>query len=411
MKNIFALFILLVLGSTFILHSCKREDKAIPVAIYNYSFSNECNVPSEVNFENLSIDAEIYRWNFGDNSPIVYEKNPRHVYQNEGVYNVELTAYGNGGMHVEVKVIYIVSSPIITFSANDTIINVNDTVRFTATALSGVLPSAWYWNFGDDSISHEQNPIHTYNLPGLYNVTLTAVNACGSSYIEKKKHITVNSLGSAPTPDFVANTTNITTGQFVNFSDLTINNPTNWNWTFTGAVTANSTIQNPINIQYNIPGDYSVTLTASNIQGSNSITKTQYIHVLNAAPTKVFIKKITIKQMQFPPIAPYIANPYYKITDFSSTVYLDGQSQIIYNISQSNLPISYLISNFQIPTINHIYKIEIWDKKMMPPPPTYVQTGFVQFNIYNFTYGGTTYPTIINVVQSPFNIELELLWQ
>lgn len=408
MKKLLAFFILLIIGSFIVLYSCKREDKAIPVAIYNYSFSNECSVPSEVNFENLSIDAEIYRWNFGDGSPIVYEKNPRHLYQHEGIYNVELTAYGNGGMHVEVKVIYIVSAPIITFSASDTIINANESVQFSATALSGILPSAWYWSFGDDSTSHEQNPIHTYKQPGLYNVTLTAVNACGSAYIEKKKHITVNSLGSAPTPDFVANTTNITTGQLVNFTDLTINNPTNWNWTFAGAVTTNSTQQNPNNIQYNVAGNYSVTLTTSNIHGSNSITKTQYIHVLNAAPTTVFIKKITVKQMGFPPMQSI--NVYYKLTDFSATVYLNGLSQILNNITQANLPIIWNINPmYQIPIINHPYKIELFDKKIMPPVENLA--GSVQFNIYNFTNGGTTYPTVINIIQAPLNIEIELQWQ
>jgi PKD repeat protein len=409
MKKIIVLIIVIFTGSFFILNSCKREDKAIPVAIYDYSFSNECSVPSEVNFENLSIDAEIYRWNFGDSTEIVYEKNPKHLFQHEGIYNVELTAYGNGGMHVEVKVIYIVSSPIITFSANDTVINANESVQFTTTTLSGVLPSAWFWNFGDGTTSNLQNPIHTYITSGLFDVTLTAVNACGSSYIEKKKHITVNSMGSPPTPDFLANTTNITTGQFVNFTDLTINNPTNWNWTFNGAVTPNSTQQNPNNIQYNLAGNYSVTLTASNLQGSNSITKTQYIHVLNNAPSTVFIKKITVKQMGFPPMQ--TVNLYYKLADgINSSIYLNGLSQIVNNITQANLPIIWNINPiYEVVSINYPYKIVLFDKKIMPPGD--LQIGFIQFNIYNFTNNGTTYPTIINLIQSPLNIEIELQWQ
>ncbi len=394
---------------TVILFSCKREEKAIPVAIYDYTYTNECSVPSEVNFENLSLDAEIYRWNFGDGTPIVYEKNPRHLFQQEGVYNVELTAYGNGGMHVEVKSVYIVSSPIITFSASDTIIYANDSVQFTATAISGVLPSAWFWNFGDGVTSISQNPIHKYTSNGLFDVTLTAVNACGSSYVEKKKHITVNSLGSVPTPDFFGIPTNITVGQFVSFTDLTINNPTSWNWTFNGAATTNSTLQNPINIQYNTPGDYSVTLTASNLQGSNSITKSQYIHVLNAAPTMVFIKKITVKQMNFPITPPIFVNLFYKLTNSPPSItYLNGSSQIISALFQSGLPVSWNITPYySLPNLNQNYQISLWDRKGFAPNFTDYAVGYVQFNPSSYP----TYPTTINLIQNNVNIEVELQWQ
>ncbi|MBI5539123.1 MAG: PKD domain-containing protein [Bacteroidia bacterium] len=408
MKKLIPL-IFLGIGLFISIFSCKRDDEPIPVAAYSYTYTQECNIPSEVNFQNLSLDAEIYRWNFDDGSPVVYEKNPKHLFQHEGIYNVELTAYGNGGMHEQIKAIYIVSSPVISFSASDTIINVNGNVLFTGNALSGVLPSAWFWNFGDGTTSNLQNPSHTYLTPGLFDVTLTAVNACGSAYIEKKKHITVNSLGSAPNPDFIANTTNITVGQFVNFTDLTINNPTNWNWTFNGATTVNSTIQNPINIQYNIPGNYNVTLTSSNAQGSNSITKTQYIHVLNTAPTTVFIKKITVKQMNFPPTPPIFVNLFYKLTNSPpSILYLNGLPQIITGLFQSSLPVSWILSpNFQLPVLNQNYQISLWDRKGFAPNYIENPVGFVQFNPANYT----TYPTVINLIQNNINIEIELQWQ
>lgn len=33
--------------------------------------------------------------------------------------------------------------------------------------------TAWHWDFGDGGTSSEQNPLHTYNEPGVYSVTLT----------------------------------------------------------------------------------------------------------------------------------------------------------------------------------------------------------------------------------------------
>jgi uncharacterized membrane protein len=32
--------------------------------------------------------------------------------------------------------------------------------------------SSWKWDFGDNATSNEQNPIHTYEKPGEYVVTL-----------------------------------------------------------------------------------------------------------------------------------------------------------------------------------------------------------------------------------------------
>jgi PKD repeat protein len=65
----------------------------------------------------------------------------------------------------------------------------------------------------------------------------------------------------------------------INFTDLSLNAPTSWSWTFTGGTPASSIAQNPSGIVYNASGTYSVTLTATNANGSNAITKTGYITV------------------------------------------------------------------------------------------------------------------------------------
>ncbi|MFN5793752.1 MAG: GEVED domain-containing protein [Bacteroidota bacterium] len=92
-------------------------------------------------------------------------------------------------------------------------------------------------------------------------------------------------ITTAPEINFVANFVQIPAGSSVNFTDLSTNNPTSWNWSFPGAVTTTSTLQNPANIQYNNPGCYEVTLTATNFIGSNTATATCYI---NVAPAGTF---------------------------------------------------------------------------------------------------------------------------
>jgi PKD repeat protein len=52
-------------------------------------------------------------------------------------------------------------------------------------------PTAWTWDFGDGSASDQQNPAHTYTVPGVYSVTLTAANANGNARESKAGFITV----------------------------------------------------------------------------------------------------------------------------------------------------------------------------------------------------------------------------
>jgi PKD repeat protein len=44
-------------------------------------------------------------------------------------------------------------------------------------------PTFWYWNFGDNSTSTVQNPMHTYVTEGKYTVNLTVKRA---AYINTK---------------------------------------------------------------------------------------------------------------------------------------------------------------------------------------------------------------------------------
>jgi PKD repeat protein len=87
----------------------------------------------------------------------------------------------------------------------------------------------------------------------------------------------------SPVAGFTASTTSVTAGGFINFTDQSTNNPTSWTWTFEGGTPSTSTDQNPSGIQYAIAGTYTVSLAASNGEGSNTIVKTNYISVTPAA--------------------------------------------------------------------------------------------------------------------------------
>lgn len=87
-------------------------------------------------------------------------------------------------------------------------------------------------------------------------------------------------IPQAPLPDFSASDSTICVGQCINYTDLSLNSPTAWTWTFQGANTPNAFVSNPTNICYNTPGTYSVGLTVGNSVGNNSIVKANFITVV-----------------------------------------------------------------------------------------------------------------------------------
>ncbi|MFA6617552.1 MAG: PKD domain-containing protein [Candidatus Neomarinimicrobiota bacterium] len=68
-------------------------------------------------------------------------------------------------------------------------------VHFTDLSQEGVNAIAsWNWQFGDEKSSTAQNPVHAYNVPGDYTVSLTVNDGTGSDTKEIANYIRV--LGS-----------------------------------------------------------------------------------------------------------------------------------------------------------------------------------------------------------------------
>ena len=81
-----------------------------------------------------------------------------------------------------------------------------------------------------------------------------------------------------PVASFTASTTALCVGQSVTFTDTSTNIPFVWNWTITGATPSTSTVQNPTFV-FNTAGNYTVVFTATNYNGSDTVTFTDYITV------------------------------------------------------------------------------------------------------------------------------------
>lgn len=97
-----------------------------------------------------------------------------------------------------------VNPPNANFTANVTNVCVYDYIQFNDTSTSAGTISAWFWLFGDSQDSHIQDPVHYYDTPGTYNVSLWVQDEFGENTTVKYGYINVSDCYSA---DFTANET------------------------------------------------------------------------------------------------------------------------------------------------------------------------------------------------------------
>ncbi len=146
-------------------------------------------------------------------------------------------------------------------------------VQFTDKSLG--IPTSWSWEFGDGGTSTEKNPLHVYENPGVYTVSLTAKNIVSSQKETKKDYIHVFEPVKPPVADFNANPTEGMVPLTVTFTDLSTNDPETWSWLFGDGGTSDE--RNPV-YTYVKEGTYTVNLTVANRAGVSSKEKPEFIH-------------------------------------------------------------------------------------------------------------------------------------
>lgn len=113
-------------------------------------------------------------WNFGDGDfALTFEGTSTHTYLAPGTYTATLTVQPGFDYEVKRDLIVVESvslQPGMTASPSSGVFPL--TVQFED-ATTGTPPTAWSWSFGDGSTSTQQDPVHTYNWPGIYEVSLT----------------------------------------------------------------------------------------------------------------------------------------------------------------------------------------------------------------------------------------------
>jgi PKD repeat protein len=236
-------------------------------------------------FIDMSALASIrsWEWDYGDGETGVVQ-NPIHTYQNEGSYTVTLKSSGH--FYADT----VVMNDLITVGPNPGIpvaafqMSVNEgtaplTVEFTDTSIIGANEPiiAWRWDFGDGSISTQQNPSHTYETIGVYTVTLTVESSIGTDTRVETDVIRVRPAG--PIADFTISAAVGEVPLMVQFADTTVPGSaaiTDWLWNFgDGGTSPNPSPSHT----YDQPGIYTVSLTVTSSVASDTETKVDYVMV------------------------------------------------------------------------------------------------------------------------------------
>ncbi len=172
-----------------------------PVAKFTIENNNVIG-PATISFSNQSENALTYRWDFGDpesgDKNVSTEINPVHTYLKHGQYQVKLTASETvtGKSHeavMEVTILEPVLPPVadFSFSFNGQFAPLD--VAFTNLSMHA---DSYKWSFGDSGSpvneSAGTNPVHRYEKPGTYSITLEAKSSrSGKSHVSIKE-ITVS---------------------------------------------------------------------------------------------------------------------------------------------------------------------------------------------------------------------------
>jgi len=160
---------------------------------------------------------------------------------------------------------------------------------------------------------------------------------------------------STPTADFSADHTTVPITCPVTFTDHSPGVPTSWLWTFEGGNPSSSSLPGPIEVVYETPGVFDVTLTITNEFGSDTKSFNNMITVSNdIVPAVSFIsdQKVvcTGSSVRFTDLSQYCPLSWHWSFSPDDVVFLDGTSSesqhpLVMFPGNSNYTVSLTVSN------------------------------------------------------------------
>ncbi len=212
---------------------------------------------------------------FEDISGIEYNKRDNQLYVVDMGNNV-------------VRVINSDNKPIANFTTNNVSPTKGQTIILRNTSANA--PRNFKWTITPSNYTLQNNSSLTdstiyvsFSQAASYTVKLWVNNIVGSDSMTKSAYISVSTITDKPSVEFTASKTNPTFNEVISLIDLSANEPSSWTWritpnTYLWTNGTDSNSRNP-SVKFTNGSNYTVTLIASNGQGSNQLTKAEYIKV------------------------------------------------------------------------------------------------------------------------------------
>jgi large repetitive protein len=264
-----------------------------PQANFTVSQPNVC-VGSPVTMLNTSIagfnsacnSSTIFNWDFGDGQTLttVTLTSPLHTYTAPGTYTVSLTTTNGCGSTTITRTVCVEIPPVPNFTITpntgcmplvtqttnlSTLTNTCNVTRTWSVIFNGstCLPSTGQFQFTNSTNAGSLNPQITFLQPGTYTVRLTLVNSCGTFFydqpvtVQAPPQLTLNPLpaicaGTAVNPTAVVNNCYEAIDTYV--------------WSFPGGSPTSASTLVPGSVTYPTNGSFTVSLTATNLCGSQT---------------------------------------------------------------------------------------------------------------------------------------------
>ncbi|HWQ67701.1 MAG TPA: PKD domain-containing protein [Methanospirillum sp.] len=208
---------------------------------------------------------ESWIWNFGDNLTAGDER-ATHCYGFNGSYDVSLNYCYNGLCNNVTRPGFItVAAPQIFTERGDD----DGTVKFSTDAKDGL---TYLWNFGDFLSSEDVAPVHRYEQPDTYPVSLSVLGICGC-VVTVKTNVTVNPKNPL---DFTATPLSGCAPHCVQFSEQSPEVPKSRIWDFGDGETSDE--KNPFHC-YQFAGRYTVGLINEYPDREENKSREDYITV------------------------------------------------------------------------------------------------------------------------------------
>ncbi len=182
-------------GNSLYVDNIQLFDYLPPTAGFLASDSIVCqNAP--VTFTSTATGGDLsYEWDFGVGAepPAAFGAGPvTVVYSVPGIANPTLTVSNNLGFSTLESQVEVDPLPVASFDYSLS----GTSVSFQNTSQAGM---AFLWDLGDGNFSLSESPQHTYAQPGVYQVTLSVTNLCGTTTSSQEVDVLVGtSQVSAP---------------------------------------------------------------------------------------------------------------------------------------------------------------------------------------------------------------------